>query len=30
VHGIDERVTVKSYLEAIRYYYHLLRQSMDG
>jgi len=30
VHGIDERVAVKSYLEAIRYYYHLLRQSMDG
>ena len=30
VHGIDERVAVKSYLEAIRYYYHLIRQSMDG
>jgi len=26
VHGIDEHVAVKDYLEAIRFYYHLLRQ----
>jgi carboxypeptidase PM20D1 len=30
VHGIDERVAKKSYLEAIRFYYHLVRQSMAG
>ena len=30
VHGIDERVAKKSYLEAIRFYYHLVRQSMDS
>lgn len=28
VHGIDERVATTSYLEAIRFYYHLVRQSM--
>jgi carboxypeptidase PM20D1 len=30
VHGIDEHVAVDSYFEAIRYYYHLIRQSMAG
>jgi len=28
IHGIDEHVAVEDYLESIRYYYHLLRQSM--
>lgn len=28
VHGIDEHVAVQGYLEAIRFYYHLVRQSM--
>jgi carboxypeptidase PM20D1 len=30
IHGIDEHVTTESYFEAIRYYYHLIRQSMAG
>jgi carboxypeptidase PM20D1 len=30
IHGIDERVAVDSYFEAIRYYYHLIRQSMTA
>jgi len=30
IHGIDEHVGVEEYLEAIRYYYHLVRQSMAG
>jgi carboxypeptidase PM20D1 len=30
VHGIDEHVATVSYFEAIRYYYHLVRQSMAG
>ena len=30
VHGIDEHVATESYFEAIRYYYHLVRQSMAG
>ena len=30
VHGIDEHVAVADYLEAIRFYYHLIRQSMDA
>jgi carboxypeptidase PM20D1 len=30
IHGIDEHVGVDEYLEAIRFYYHLVRQSMDG
>jgi len=30
VHGIDEHVTVADYLEAIRFYYHLVRQSMNA
>jgi carboxypeptidase PM20D1 len=30
IHGIDEHVSVAEYLEAIRFYYHLVRQSMDG
>ena len=30
VHGIDERVPVEDYLQAIRFYYHLIRQSMAG
>lgn len=30
VHGIDEHVATESYFEAIRYYYHLIRQSMAG
>lgn len=29
VHGIDEHVAVADYLEAIRFYYHLVRQSME-
>ena len=28
VHGIDEHVAVEEYLRAIRFYYHLVRQSM--
>ena len=28
VHGIDEQVPVEEYLQAIRFYYHLIRQSM--
>lgn len=28
IHGIDEHVAVEDYLEAIRFYYHLIRQSM--
>jgi carboxypeptidase PM20D1 len=28
VHGIDEHVAVEDYLEAVRFYYHLIRQSM--
>lgn len=27
VHGIDERVPVEDYLQAIRYYYHVMRQA---
>lgn len=27
-HGIDEQVPVEDYLQAIRFYYHLIRQSM--
>ncbi len=30
IHGIDEHVATESYLEAIRFYYHLIRQSMAG
>jgi carboxypeptidase PM20D1 len=30
VHGIDEHVAVEDYLEAIRFYYHLIRQSMGS
>ena len=30
VHGIDEHVAVADYLEAIRFYYHLVRQSMGA
>jgi carboxypeptidase PM20D1 len=30
IHGIDEHVGVDEYLEAIRFYYHLVRQSMNG
>lgn len=30
VHGIDERVPVEDYLQAIRFYYHLIRQSMEA
>lgn len=30
VHGIDEHVTVENYLQAIRFYYHLLRRSEKG
>ena len=30
VHGIDEHVAVEDYLEAIRFYYHLVRQSMGA
>jgi carboxypeptidase PM20D1 len=28
VHGIDERVAAEDYLQAIRFYYHLIRRSM--
>jgi len=28
IHGIDEHVAVEEYLRAIRFYYHLVRQSM--
>jgi len=28
VHGIDEQAPVEEYLQAIRFYYHLIRQSM--
>jgi carboxypeptidase PM20D1 len=27
VHGIDESVPVEDYLQAIRYYYHVIRQA---
>jgi carboxypeptidase PM20D1 len=30
IHGIDEHVETESYFEAIRFYYHLIRQSMAG
>jgi carboxypeptidase PM20D1 len=30
IHGIDEHVAVEDYLEAIRFYYHLVRESMNG
>lgn len=30
VHGIDEQVTVEDYLQAIRFYYHLIARSMAG
>jgi acetylornithine deacetylase/succinyl-diaminopimelate desuccinylase-like protein len=30
VRGIDEHVTVGGYLQAIRFYYHLIRQSMTA
>jgi len=30
IHGIDEHVRVESYLEAVRFNYHLVRQSMSG
>jgi carboxypeptidase PM20D1 len=30
LHGIDEHVATESYFEAIRFYYHLIRQSMAG
>ena len=30
VHGIDERVAVDDYLEAIRFYYHLIRNSISN
>lgn len=30
IHGIDEHVAVEDYLEAIRFYYFLIRRSMDG
>ena len=29
-HGIDEQVPVEDYLQAIRFYYHLIRQSMEA
>jgi len=29
VHGIDERVPVEDYLQAIRFYYHVMRQAMQ-
>jgi carboxypeptidase PM20D1 len=30
IHGIDEHVSVDDYFQAIRFYYHLVRQSMNG
>lgn len=30
VHGIDEQVPVEEYLQTIRFYYHLIRQSMGA
>jgi carboxypeptidase PM20D1 len=30
IHGIDERVSVEDYLQAIRFFYHLMRQAMSG
>jgi carboxypeptidase PM20D1 len=30
LHGIDEHVAVEDYLEAIQFYYHLVRQSMSS
>jgi carboxypeptidase PM20D1 len=30
IHGIDEHVRADSYLEAVRFNYHLVRQSMSG
>jgi carboxypeptidase PM20D1 len=30
VHGIDEQVPVEEFLQAIRFYYHLIRQSMEA
>ena len=30
VHGIDEHVAAEDYLQSIRFYYHLIRQSMAG
>jgi carboxypeptidase PM20D1 len=30
IHGIDERVAIADFLEAIRFYYNLIRQSMTG
>lgn len=30
IHGIDEHVRAESYLEAVRFNYHLVRQSMGG
>ena len=30
VHGIDEQVPVEGFLQAIRFYYHLIRQSMQS
>jgi carboxypeptidase PM20D1 len=30
VHGIDERVPVEDFLQAIRYYYHLMRQAGES
>jgi carboxypeptidase PM20D1 len=29
-HGIDEQIPVEDYLQAIRFYYHLVRQSIQG
>jgi carboxypeptidase PM20D1 len=29
VHGIDEQVSVEGFLQAIRFYHHLIRQSMQ-
>jgi len=30
VHGIDEHVAVEDYLQAVRYYYHVMRQAMSA
>lgn len=30
IHGIDEHVAAADYIEAIRFYYNLIRQSMNG
>jgi acetylornithine deacetylase/succinyl-diaminopimelate desuccinylase-like protein len=30
IHGIDEHLAVEDYLQAIRYYYNVIRQAVAG